>query len=153
MKNQPIQRFLLVFAFCALALTLATAPVLAQAPQAPNFQDLLHHERTFQGKEVRQAAAMLFLPTPTNGWASAAQLSDFQVQAALDWCAEHGYLFDDPSFDIDFVSDGNGNSIAIHGPGTHVVINLPSGPFLPTQHEQLMVITIIRQAPQVSNGF
>ena len=100
---------------------------------------------------MRQAAAMLFLPTPTNGWASAAQLSDFQVLAALDWCADHGYLFDDPSFDIDFVSDGNGNSIAIHGPGTHVVINLPSGPFLPTQHEQLMVINIAEINSHIGN--
>ncbi len=145
-----IHRPLLILALCTLS-SLATSTFASAQP--PAFQDLLHHERTFQGKEVRQAAAMLFLPLPTNGWATAADLQAAQVQAALDWTAAHGYLFDDPSFDIDFVSDGNGNSLVFNGPGTHVVINLPSGPFLPTQRDQLMVITIIRQAPQVSNGF
>ncbi|HBL27805.1 MAG TPA: hypothetical protein DD490_13285 [Acidobacteria bacterium] len=142
-----IRRTLLTFILCALAFS-----AIASA-QPPAFTDLLHHERTFLGREVRQSAATLYLPMPANGWASPADFQAAQVQAALDWCAAHGYLFDDPGIDVDFVSDGNGNSLVINGPGIHVVINLPCGPFIPVQREQLLVVTIIRQIPQVSNGF
>jgi len=86
---------------------------------------------------------------PPGGWASSAAFEQAQLQAALGWFAAHGYLFNDPAIDIDFHSDSTGNSITINGPGIHIVIYLPCGPFLPIQKEQLMVVTIIRQIPQV----
>ena len=141
-----IRRTLFAFALCTFGLA-------AAASAQPPFIDLLHHERIFLGKEVRQDAATLFLPLPAGGWASPAAVEAAQLQAALGWFAAHGYLFSDPAIDIDFHSDSTGNSITIDGPGIHVVIHLPCGPFIPMQKEQLMVATIIRQIPQVSNGF
>lgn len=135
------------------ALALCTFGIAASASAQPPFIDLLHHERIFLGNEVRQGAATLNLALPPGGWASQAALDAARLQAALDWCAAHGYLLNDPSIDIDFNSDSTGNSITINGAGIHIVINLPSGPFIPVQKEQLMVVTIIRQVPQVSNGF
>ena len=137
----------------ASALALCTFGIAASASAQPPFVDLLHHERIFLGNEVRQDAATLYLALPPGGWASQAAFNAAQLQAALDWFAAHGYLFNDPGIDIDFNSDSTGNSISIDGPGIHVVIHLPSGPFIPVQKEQLMVVTIIRQIPQVSNGF
>lgn len=132
----------------ALALALCTFGLAAAASAQPPFVDLLHHERIFLGKEVRQDAATLYLTLPPGGWASSAAFNAAQLQAALNWCAAHGYLFSDPMIDIDFNSDSTGNSITINGPGIHVVIYLPCGPFIPMQKEQLMVVTIIRQIPQ-----
>lgn len=137
----------------ALALAAGTFGLAAPASAQPPFVDLLHHERTFLGHEVKQDAATLYLALPPGGWASDADFKAAQLDAALDWFAAHGYLFSDPTFDIDFHSGPEGNSITIDGAGIHVVINLPCGPFIPVQREQLMVVTIIRQMPQVSNGF
>ncbi len=141
-----IRRTLFALALCTFGLAAAAA---AQAP----FVDLLHHERSFLGREIRQDAATLYLPLPAGGWASPTALLEARLSAALGWFTAHGYNFSDPAIDIDFNSDSTGNSITIDGPGIHVVINLPSGPFIPVQREQLMVSTIIRQIPQVSNGF
>ncbi len=141
-----IRRTLFALSLCILGFAAAAS---AQAP----FTDLLHHERTFLGREVLQDAATLYLPLPAGGWASSAALEQAQIQAALGWFAAHGYLFSDPAIGIDFHSDSTGNSITIDGPGIHVVIYLPCGPFIPLQREQLMVATIIRQIPPVSNGF
>lgn len=139
-------RTLLALALCAFGLA-------TEASAQPPFVDLLHHERTFLGREVKQEAATLYLPMPAGGWASETAFQAAQLQASLDWFAAHGYLFSDPAIDIDFHSGPEGNSITINGSGIHVVINLPCGPFIPVQREQLMVVTIIRQIPQVSNGF
>jgi hypothetical protein len=132
------RRTLMAFILCTLAL----ATMAAAQPGT-----LLFHHRVFQGREIHQAAAMLPLPVPANGWATSAELRDAQVQAAVDWFVSHGY-FDDP-VDVDFVSGSDGNSLSFNGPGIHIVIHLPSGPFLPTQREQLLAATIIR----ISNGF
>lgn len=138
----------------ALMMSVLSALLFVTVAAAQPAADLLWHQRVFQGREVQQAAAMLQLPAPPpNGWATPAALREAQVDAALDWFAAHGYLFDDPAISIDLVSDGNGNSLVIDGPGIHVVIILPCGPFLPTQREQLMVATVIRNIPPIYNGF
>jgi len=142
-----LRRTLLTLVLCALAFATVAAA------QTPAFTDLLHHERVFQDREVRQAAATLFLPMPVNGWATSAEFEEAQAEASMGWLIAHGYLFDDPSVTIDFITDGIGNSLVINGPGVHVVINLPCGPFAPMQKEQLLVATIIRQIPGIYNGF
>lgn len=141
-----IRRTLFALALCAFGLASA-------ATAQPLFIDLLHHERTFLGKEVRQDAATLYLTLPPGGWASQTAFNAAQLDAALGWMTAHGYLFSDPAIDIDFHSDSTGNSITIDGPGIHVVIYLPCGPFIPVQKEQLMVVTIIRQIPPAINGY
>ena len=137
------RRSLMAFILC----TLAVATLAAAQPPT----DLLHHQRLFMGREVHQAAAMLQLPAPPNGWATPAEFQAAQVQASLDWLASHGYLGN--PVDIDFVSGSDGNSLTIDGPGIHIVIYLPCGPFLPIQREQLLTATIVRVPPQISNGF
>ena len=145
-----LRRASLAFVLCALALT-AVAAAQPPAPGPLNTNLLLHH-RVFQGREVEQVAVLLDLGARTEGWASAAELRDAQVEAALDWFRDHGYLFDDPGVDIDFSSSSNGNTLTISGPGFEIVINLPGGgPFIPMQREQLMVATSIRT--HISNGF
>lgn len=134
-------------AFLLSAVAFAATAVAQPAP------GLLVHQRVFQNREVHQVATMLQLPVPANGWATPAELRDAQVEASLDWLAEHGYLFDDPAVTVDLVSSGTGNSLVIRGPGFDLVIHLPSGPFLPTQREQLLAGTIVRQLPEISNGF
>ncbi len=139
--------------FALFALALSTLGLANAASAQPTFTDLLHHERTFLNYQARQDAATLYLSLPPGGWSTQAQLEAAKLQASLDWLASHGYLFSDPSIDIEFHSGSDGNTITIDGNGIHVVINLPCGPFIPVQKEQLMVVTIIRQVPQISNGY
>lgn len=127
--------------------------VTAASAQPPAHTSLLHHHRLFHGREVHQVAVLLTLQPPAEGWSTSEELRDAQVQAAVDWMISHGYFTDDPTVTIDFVSGPDGNSLVIDGPGIHIVIHLPSGPFNPTQREQLMAATAIRILPQVSNGF
>ena len=142
------RRSLMTFAICLLALS-----AVASAQPAPASDDFLFHKSVFQGREAVQAASRLFLMPPAGGWPSDAELRQATVQAAEDWMVRHGYLLEgNPG--IDLVTDENGNdSLVITGPGIHIVIFLPVGPFLPHLSERLMTATIIRNIPQIYNGF
>lgn len=141
------RRTLAAFAFCLLAL----AGVAAAQPPAADFH---FHKSVFQDKEAIQAASMLFLPVPPEGWATEAEVRQARVQAAEDWMVRHGYLFENSPATVGLFTDENGNdSLVITAPGIHIVILLPVGPFFPRLREQLMTVTIIRSLPQISNGF
>ena len=134
-----------------LAFLLCTAALATVASAQPPALDLFYHHRVFQNREVHQAATMLQLQVPANGWATPAALRAAQIDAAVDWFVNNGY-FSDPA-SVDFISGPNSNTLVFEGPGIHIVIVLPSGPFLPTQREQLLAATIIRTLPQVNNGY
>lgn len=143
------RRTLATFAFCLFALAAGAA-----AQPAISADDFHFHKSVFHNKEAIQASSRLFLPVPPEGWASEAEFRQARVQAAQDWMARHGYLFEGMQASVDFFTDENGNdSLVITGPGIHIVILLPSGPFFPHQREQLMAATIIRLAAEIYNGF
>jgi hypothetical protein len=102
---------------------------------------------------VVQAASRLFLPVPPQGWLTPAEFRQAGILAAEGWLGRHGYLFEGGGPAVDLFTDENGNnSLVIVGPGIHIVIFLPVGPFLPHLREQHMTATIIRVIPQISNG-
>jgi hypothetical protein len=140
------RRTLAAFALClfALAGVAAAQPPLSAA-------DFHFHKSVFHDKEAIQAASMLFLPVPPEGWATEAEFRQARVQAAEDWMARHGYLFENTPATVGLFTDENGNdSLVITAPGIHIVILQPVGPFHPRVREQLMTATIIRQ---IYNGF
>lgn len=143
------RRSLMTFAICLVALA-----AVASAQPAPTSDDFLIHKSVFQSREAVQAASRLFLPAPLEGWATEAEFRQASVQAAQDWVASHGYLLAGNPVTVDLVTDENGNdSLVIVGPGIHIVIFLPCGPFLPHLNERLMTATIIRNIPEIYNGF
>lgn len=143
------RRTLATFAFCLFALA-----GIAAAQPTISADDFHFHKSVFHDKEAIQTASRLFLPVPPEGWATEAEFRQARVQAAEDWMVRHGYLFENALVTIDLFTDENGNdSLVITGPGIHIVILLPTGPFFPRVREQLMTATIVRLVPQISNGF
>jgi hypothetical protein len=140
MKRSLMVLWLCCFAFASLA--------SAQAPppgQPPASEDLLGHKRIFQGQDVTQVAAMLHLPPPPPAGYTPEQFLQLRVDASLQYFVSHGYLLDTQGIGVQLITGENGvNTLVITGPGVHIVIVLPCGPFLPRLTDQLLTATVVR---------
>jgi hypothetical protein len=137
------------FAFATFAI-FATAAA-AQTPPPPVSEDLLVHNRVFQSQNVTQLGVMLQLPAPPAAGYTQEQFLQVRVDAAVQYFISHGYLLNSQGLGVHLSADENGvYTLVITGPGIHIVIVLPCGPFLPTYDRQLMSATVVRW---ISNGF
>jgi hypothetical protein len=140
-----IQRSLRILLFCGL--------VSAAAASAQQERILMFHERAVGARQVQQMSIVLPLPpTPAANPEppSSAIYEQVAVEAAKQWMVEHGYItqVSDPGVHVTLTPDGN--FLTFDGPGIHVVIVLPCGPFLPVNWaNRLMTVTVL----QISNGF
>lgn len=143
------QRSLQVLLICGLAIAGAASAVSAQEADT-----LLLHKRPIGDRMVNQMAVMLPLPpTPPEAPAppSSSIYDQVAVEAALQWMVEHGYLFQVPTAGVGVTVAGNAITVTWTGPGIHIVIVLPNGPFLPKPWpNRLMTATVIHE---ISNGF
>jgi hypothetical protein len=136
-----------------LLFSFACAAVAGAQSSPPPSQDLLLHQRSFLDQDVTQVAALLALPAPPPGGYTQEQFLQVRVDAAVQYFIQHGYLTSGQNFGVHLTTGENGvHSLVIDGPGIHVVIVLPCGPFLPdrTVNQQLMTAVVVRQ---ISNGF
>lgn len=144
-----VQRSLRILLICGLALTGAASAVSAQEADT-----LLFHKRPVGPRGVHQMAVMLPLPpTPAENPEppSSAIYDQVAVEAALQWMAEHGYLQEVPTAGVDVTVAGSATTVTWTGPGIHIVIVLPSGPFLPKPWaNRLMTATVVQD---IYNGF
>jgi hypothetical protein len=140
-----VKRSLRILLFCGLA--------SAAAASAQQEQILLFHERAVGPREIQQMSLVLPLP-PTPAAApeppSSAIYEQVAVQAAKQWMVEHGYITQVSDAGVHVTVTPDGNILTFDGPGIHIVIYLPVGPFLPVNYaNRLMSVTILR----ISNGF
>ena len=140
-----IQRSLRILLLCGLA--------CAAAASAQQEQILMFHERTVGVRQVQQMAIVLPLPpTPAANPEppSSAVYEQVAIEAAKQWMVQHGYLTDVSAPGVTVTLSPDGNTLSFNGPGIHIVIILPCGPFLPVNYaNRLMTVTIVR----ISNGF
>ncbi len=140
-----IKRSLRILVFCGL--------VGAAAASAQQEQILMYHERAVGPRQIQQMSIVLPLPPTPAAMPeppSSGIYEQVAVEAAKQWMVEHGYLtqVSDPGVHVTLTSDGN--ILTFDGPGIHIVIFLPCGPFLPVNYaNRLMTVTIL----EVSNGF
>lgn len=139
------KRSLRILLFCGLA--------SAAAASAQQERILQFHERAVGPRVVQQMTVLMPLPpTPAANPEppSSAIYEQVAVEAAKQWMVEHGYItqVSDPGVHVTITPDGN--FLTFDGPGIHVVIVLPCGPFLPVNWaHRLMSVTVL----DVSNGF
>jgi hypothetical protein len=136
----------------ALLLTLFAFAAVAGA-QTPPSQDLLLHQRSFLSNDVTQVAALLNLPPAPPAGYTQEQFLQIRVDAAVQYFIQHGYLVSGQNFGVHLTTGEDGTHLlTIDGPGIHVVIVLPCGPFLPypVVNQQLMTAVVVRH---ISNGF
>lgn len=140
------KRTLATLAALGLCLTFAAA-----AP-AQERDDLQFNKRTFQGKEVIQAQAVLRLPAAPPELAEPDRRAHYQqaaVRAALDWAVRHG--FHDDMHSIKVYNTSQGLVMVVHfAGGGNLTAFLGPGPFFPDpeldveQLDALMNVTILR---------
>jgi hypothetical protein len=139
------KRSLRILLFCGLA--------GAAAASAQQEQILMFHERPVGPRHVQQMAIVLPLPpTPAANPEppSSAIYEQVAVQAAKQWLVEHGYLTEVSVDGIGVTFSSDGNVLTYHGPGIHIVIVLPNGPFFPVPWpNRLMTVTVL----EISNGY
>ncbi len=140
-----VKRSLRILLFCGL--------VSAAAASAQQQQILMFHERAVGPRVMQQMAMVLPLPPTPAAMPeppSSAIYEQVAVEAAKQWMVEHGYItqVSDPGIHVTISSDGS--ILTYDGPGIHIVIYLPCGPFLPVNYaNRLMSVTILK----ISNGF
>lgn len=144
-----VRRSLIIVVLSGLALAAVAG---AQAPPPPASEDILTHHLSFQGMDVTQAAVMLHLPAPPPAGYTEEQFVQVRVDAAIDYFISHGYLTDLQGMGVHLSSgDGGFYTLTIDGPGIHIVIVLPCGPFLPHLTDQIITATVVRW--NIYNGF
>jgi hypothetical protein len=142
-----VRRSLIIAVLSCFALAAVAA---AQAPP-PASEDLMIHNRVFQDMDVTQIAAMLHLPTPPPEGYTQEEFVQVRVDAAVEYFIAHGYLTGTQGIGIHLSSGEDGvYTLTIDGPGIHVVIVLPCGPFLPHLTDQIISATVVRS---IYNGF
>lgn len=145
------QRSLRVLLICGLTLAGAASSVSAQQAET-----LMFHKRPVGNGTwgVHQLAVMLPLPpTPAENPAppSSSTYDQVAVEVALQWMVEHSYLDQVPTAGVDVTVAGSSTTVTWTGPGIHIVIVLPNGPFLPKPWpNRLMTATVVLD---ISNGF